>query len=115
MVENQKQILEKRKDKGCIFKCCVNIIKSSAFVYFINIVIILNTITLAQDRYPIDTSSEAFMESLNLVFFAIFLLEMIVKMIGLGFKLYIKENFNIFDCIIVLISTVDILIYYTTS
>ena len=55
------------------------------------------------------------MELLNLGFYTIFLLEMLVKMMGLGIQLYIKEKFNIFDCLIVLISTADIAIYYTTS
>ena len=49
---------------------------------------------------------------INLVFFVIFTLEMIVKVIALGPKMYIKDNFNIFDASIVLISMVDVVIYY---
>jgi uncharacterized membrane protein len=33
-------------------------------------------------------------------FFTIFLAEMIIKLIGLGLKTYIKDRFNIFDAII---------------
>lgn len=35
---------------------------------------------------------------------------MIIKLIGLGFKGYSRDRFNIFDCVIVVISTVEIFI-----
>jgi len=39
----------------------------------------------------------------------LFLVEMIVKQIGLGLKGYFVDRFNQFDCLIVIISTIDIL------
>ena len=38
----------------------------------------------------------------------IFFLEMIIMLIGIGFEEYVKDRFNIFDAIIVLISVPDI-------
>jgi len=40
---------------------------------------------------------------------------MVIKLLGMGFKLYFRDKFNIFDCFIVVISTVDIVILVTLS
>ena len=42
------------------------------------------------------------------IFSSLFLLEMILKIIGLGFKGYIRDRFNIFDALIVLASTIEL-------
>jgi len=47
---------------------------------------------------------------LNLVCSIIFIVEMVIKLIGLGFKEYVSDGFNIFDCIIVHISVFEIVI-----
>jgi hypothetical protein len=40
---------------------------------------------------------------------------MILKLIGLGFKLYVAERENIFDMVIVILSTVDLGIFIYTK
>jgi hypothetical protein len=35
---------------------------------------------------------------------------MIIKLIGLGIKFYVKDKYNLFDFILVLISTIDIIL-----
>ena len=40
----------------------------------------------------------------------IFTLEMVLKLIGLGFRNYFDDSFNIFDCFIVLMSYIDVLV-----
>ena len=37
---------------------------------------------------------------------------MMLKMAGLGFKHYVRDKFNIFDSLIVLISLIDIVLHY---
>ena len=37
---------------------------------------------------------------------------MIIKLFGLGIKDYFKDGFNIFDCLLVIASTIDIGITY---
>ena len=39
-----------------------------------------------------------------------FFAEMIIKLIGLGAKEYVRDKFNLFDCVIVIISTVEIVL-----
>jgi hypothetical protein len=50
------------------------------------------------------------MTNLNAAFYTIFLVEMIIKLLGLGFKEYIKDNYNKFDSIIVIMSTIDVIL-----
>ena len=50
-----------------------------------------------------------FIEQINLFFFLIFVFEMILKMLGLGFKMYFKDTANLFDFVVVAVSTVDFL------
>ena len=57
--------------------------------------IILNTFTLALDKHP--QFNDVVLQTiaiLNVVFTIIFTLEVIFKMIGLGFKEFMKEKFN---------------------
>ena len=46
-------------------------------------------------------------EEANRVLSWIFFSEMVCKLIGLGAKGYVRDRFNIFDCVIVVISTVE--------
>ena len=46
----------------------------------------------------------------DIVFTVAFFIEMVFKLIGLGGKLYIKDRFNIFDALIVLLSIVDFML-----
>lgn len=44
---------------------------------------------------------------LNTVFVWVFTAEMFVKIIGLGINNYARDKFNLFDCLIVIVSLVD--------
>jgi len=48
------------------------------------------------------------LDALNYVFIVVFTLEVLVKVIGLGVREYVKDGFNIFDFIIVLLSFVEL-------
>eukprot|EP01084_Bolivina_argentea_P144175 253035_1 len=50
------------------------------------------------------------LEYVNNIFTIIFLCEMVIKIIGLGYKTYFSDNFDKFDFIIVMISTIDLFI-----
>jgi hypothetical protein len=55
------------------------------------------------------------LESINYFFTAVFTLEAIIKIIGLGFKGYFTKGWNVFDFIIVVISYVTLIIGLTVS
>lgn len=76
------------------------------FDLLITLAIILNTIVLAMDSYPQigGESVQRIMEMSNQIFTYIFILEVIIKIIGLGFREFLREKFNQFDLVVVLVS-----------
>lgn len=83
------------------------------FKRLIDLTILANTVTFALDRHPGDPELDEGLEKVNIVFYAIFCIEMILKVLALGPEQYVKTTrFNIFDAFIVLVSTVDIIIQY---
>ena len=81
---------------------------SKLFNGFISLVIISNTVVLGLDKYPNDTQKMMLTDFLNFIFYVIFLLEMFIKQTATGFKMYFKDNYNTFDCIVVAVSTLDL-------
>lgn len=49
------------------------------------------------------------LEYFNYLFFAIFTLEVILKFVGLGLRLFIQDKFNVFDAFVVMVSFIEIL------
>jgi hypothetical protein len=80
----EKEILTARASKNKCFKLFLFIAKSKTFDLFVTISIITNTVILALDRHPIDPLYEQIITVSNLIFYCIFLLEMVIKLIGLG-------------------------------
>ena len=79
---------------------------------FSNVIIIficLNTIILAAEHYKMPEWLSKLSDVANLIFTLVFFFEMILKIFGLGCKKYIADGFNIFDCIIVWISMVELM------
>ena len=77
------------------------------------IVIFSNAITLSLSSYPSDIHREERVELLNLIFFGFFVIELLIKLTGCGFKNYFKDRYNWFDFIVVGFSTIDITLEYT--
>ena len=80
---------------------------SVSFNFFIFVLILANTITLACYNYDESDTQIKVLSVFNEIFTWAFFLEMILKLIGLGFKNYSKDNYNVFDAVIVAISLVD--------
>ena len=77
------------------------------FTLMITLLIVANTFVLALDGYPRNLEREKIAQTLNDIFSWCFVAEMIIKIIGLGFKEYARDTFNIFDAILVIISLID--------
>ncbi|XP_070813034.1 sodium channel protein type 1 subunit alpha [Pituophis catenifer annectens] len=101
-----------------IWDCCpgwlkvkhvVNIIVMDPFVDLaITICIVLNTLFMAMEHYPM---TERFAEVLNvgnLVFTGIFTAEMFLKLVAMDPYYYFQEGWNIFDGFIVTLSLVEL-------
>ena len=96
-----------RAQNNQVYRWFLKICTHDIFTAIITLCILVNTILLAMDRYPISSDELKLLDELNEVFTYIFLVEMIIKLIGLGFKEYAADGFNIFDCIIVMISIAE--------
>jgi len=58
---------------------------------------------------------ELFKSVCNIFFTWAFTAEMIMKMVALGLQNYVKDNFNLFDCIVVVLSLLDFTISNTLT
>ncbi|XP_069791431.1 sodium channel, voltage-gated, type I-like, alpha isoform X1 [Narcine bancroftii] len=74
----------------------------------ITICIVLNTLFMAMEHYPMTTDFESILSYGNLVFTGIFTGEMIFKIIALDPYYYFQEGWNIFDSIIVSLSLMEL-------
>eukprot|EP00808_Paulinella_micropora_P016231 g27052.t1 len=91
---------------------CFQLVENTYTQAFILFVIVFNTVVLGLEHYEMSQQLINFMEISNLVFTAIFFLEMIIKMIAYGLRGYFEESLNRFDFVLVIISVVEIPLAY---
>uniref|UniRef100_A0A8C5HPU9 Voltage-dependent T-type calcium channel subunit alpha n=1 Tax=Gouania willdenowi TaxID=441366 RepID=A0A8C5HPU9_GOUWI len=95
---------------------CNKIITHKMFDHIVLVIIFLNCITIAMERPRIDPSSaeRIFLTLSNYIFTAIFVAEMTVKIVALGWcfgeNSYLRSSWNILDGMLVMISVIDILV-----
>ena len=95
------------KCKCCCGPCLYSIVTFWVFEQFIIGLILINTVVLALEEYPIDETRVYVLDVVNFVLNYLFLGEMILKLSALGCRIYVKDFFNLFDGIIVVISMVE--------
>ena len=86
------------------------IINHTYFEIFIMIVIILNIVLMALVVEGSSDQYNAVLKNINLAFSSIFMAELVLKHLGLGFKRYWSSGWNRFDGFVVAASIVDILL-----
>lgn len=75
------------------------------------ILVIANLISISFDHYPIEISKLTMIETWNIIFTFAYILEFIIKVVGLGYIGFFKESgFNIYDTIIAFIGLLDIIV-----
>ncbi|XP_070251384.1 voltage-dependent T-type calcium channel subunit alpha-1G isoform X12 [Myotis yumanensis] len=95
---------------------CHRIITHKMFDHVVLVIIFLNCITIAMERPKIDPHSaeRLFLTLSNYVFTVVFLAEMTVKVVALGWcfgeQAYLRSSWNVLDGLLVLISIIDILV-----
>ncbi|XP_047456223.1 sodium channel, voltage-gated, type I-like, alpha [Mugil cephalus] len=91
------------------FKKVVKIIVMDPFVdMLITICIVLNTLFMAMEHYPMSGNFREMLGAGNLVFTVIFTAEMVLKIIALDPYYYFQKGWNIFDGVIVALSLLDL-------
>ncbi|XP_036197694.1 sodium channel protein type 4 subunit alpha isoform X1 [Myotis myotis] len=91
------------------FKNIIHLIVMDPFVDLgITICIVLNTLFMAMEHYPMTEEFDHVLSVGNLVFTGIFTAEMVLKLIALDPYEYFQQGWNIFDSIIVTLSLVEL-------
>lgn len=85
-----------------------SVIQNNYFNGFVVGCILLNTLSLALDGYPSNHFRDLIAEKLNLVLTFIFCFEMVLKLVGLTWREYREDRYNIFDGAVVAISLVEL-------
>ncbi|XP_064030740.1 sodium channel protein type 4 subunit alpha isoform X2 [Pogoniulus pusillus] len=101
-----------------VWNCCPPWVKLKEFVKMvvmdpfvdlgITICIVLNTVFMAMEHYPMTEEFENVLTVGNLVFTGIFTAEMVLKLIALDPYEYFQQGWNVFDSIIVTLSLVEL-------
>jgi Ion transport protein len=108
-LEMQKSNIELRSYGNKIKRFMYVLSEAVYFEYFMAVAIVLNTLILSLDRYPINIAQTSVIEKVNIFFTCVFLIEMIIKLIAMGILNYFRGSlFNVFDSGIVIASIVDI-------
>uniref|UniRef100_A0A3B4UUH4 Voltage-dependent T-type calcium channel subunit alpha-1H n=1 Tax=Seriola dumerili TaxID=41447 RepID=A0A3B4UUH4_SERDU len=103
----------------CVFRFrlwCQAVITHKMFDHVVLVFIFLNCITIALERPDIQPHSteRVFLSVSNYVFTVIFLAEMAIKVVALGFcfgnQSYLQSSWNVLDGLLVFVSLVDILV-----
>ncbi|XP_075421907.1 voltage-dependent T-type calcium channel subunit alpha-1H isoform X2 [Ascaphus truei] len=95
---------------------CQKVIAHKMFDHVVLVFIFLNCITIALERPDIDANSmeRIFLSVSNYIFTAIFIVEMAIKVMALGFlsgeNAYLKSSWNVLDGILVFVSIIDIIV-----
>ncbi|XP_074823558.1 sodium channel protein type 2 subunit alpha-like isoform X1 [Natator depressus] len=90
-------------------KHIVNLVVMDPFVDLaITICIVLNTLFMAMEHYPMTEQFSSVLTVGNLVFTGIFTAEMVLKIIAMDPYYYFQEGWNIFDGIIVSLSLMEL-------
>ncbi|TMS15577.1 Voltage-dependent T-type calcium channel subunit alpha-1I [Larimichthys crocea] len=111
---------EERKKKRTCFGHCKDIwndmrrrlwgiVESKYFSRGIMIAILINTISMGIEHHNQPDELTNVLEICNIVFTSMFTLEMILKLTAFGFFEYLRNPYNIFDGIIVIISVCEII------
>ncbi|KAA0155090.1 hypothetical protein FNF31_06158 [Cafeteria roenbergensis] len=86
------------------------VVTHPVFENLILLCIVANTVTLSIENYGMDDQLRDGLAIANVVFTIIFVVEMVLKLLGLGLWGYFSEWFNRFDGIIVIVSVVDLFV-----
>ena len=80
-------------------------VNSTRFEYLITFFIVLNTATMAMRHYNMSQGLVDLTTICNYVFSIVFNLEMLLKLIGLGYE-YFSSKWNVFDMMIVVMGNI---------
>ncbi|XP_005386634.1 PREDICTED: sodium channel protein type 10 subunit alpha isoform X4 [Chinchilla lanigera] len=104
--------------KYLIWECCPTWVKLKAVLFelvtdpfaelTITLCIVVNTVFMAMEHHGMSSTFESMLQSGNIVFTIFFTAEMVFKIIAFDPYYYFQRKWNIFDCIIVTVSLLEL-------
>ncbi|XP_045392011.1 voltage-dependent L-type calcium channel subunit alpha-1S [Lemur catta] len=89
---------------------CHDIVKSKVFYWLVILIVALNTLSIASEHHNQPLWLTHLQEVANRVLLALFTVEMLMKMYGLGLRQYFMSIFNRFDCFVVCSGLLEVLL-----
>ncbi|CAK9291753.1 unnamed protein product [Gordionus sp. m RMFG-2023] len=84
-------------------------VKTQTFYWAVIVLVFLNTLCVAVEHYGQPIWLGTALETTEYIFLALFIMEMSIKMYGLGIRTYFKSSFNKFDCIVIVGSIFEVI------
>ncbi|XP_026352534.1 sodium channel protein type 10 subunit alpha isoform X3 [Ursus arctos] len=104
--------------KYLIWECCPTWVKLKKLLFgivtdpfaelTITLCIVVNTVFMAMEHHGMSAAFEAMLQIGNIVFTVFFTAEMVFKIIAFDPYYYFQKRWNIFDCIIVTVSLIEL-------
>ncbi|XP_027831814.2 voltage-dependent L-type calcium channel subunit alpha-1S isoform X1 [Ovis aries] len=89
---------------------CHDVVKSRVFYWLVILIVALNTLSIASEHHHQPLWLTHLQDVANRVLLALFTVEMLMKMYGLGLRQYFMSIFNRFDCFVVCSGLLEILL-----
>ncbi|KAJ8778554.1 hypothetical protein J1605_013523 [Eschrichtius robustus] len=89
---------------------CHDAVKSRVFYWLVILIVALNTLSIASEHHHQPLWLTHLQDVANRVLLALFTVEMLMKMYGLGLRQYFMSIFNRFDCFVVCSGLLEILL-----
>ncbi|XP_069315650.1 voltage-dependent L-type calcium channel subunit alpha-1S [Eulemur rufifrons] len=89
---------------------CHDIVKSKVFYWLVILIVALNTLSIASEHHNQPLWLTHLQDVANRVLLALFTIEMLMKMYGLGLRQYFMSIFNRFDCFVVCSGLLEVLL-----
>ncbi|XP_062842556.1 calcium channel, voltage-dependent, L type, alpha 1S subunit, a [Trichomycterus rosablanca] len=88
-------------------------VKSRLFYWLVFLLVFFNTLIIATEHHQQSQSLTDFQESCNKALLMLFAVEMLVKMYALGLPSYFMSLFNRFDCFVVTVGILELILVNT--
>ncbi|TRY66853.1 hypothetical protein DNTS_033024 [Danionella cerebrum] len=89
---------------------CHGWVKAKSFYWWVLLVVMMNTLVIATEHHNQTEGLTNFQDTANVILLACFTIEMIMKMYAFGLRGYFMSIFNRFDCFVVTIGIMEIIL-----
>ncbi|XP_028853746.1 calcium channel, voltage-dependent, L type, alpha 1S subunit, a [Denticeps clupeoides] len=105
--------LKRAKQYNRFFRCkCLNFVKSRLFYWLVILVVFFNTLAIATEHHQQSKSLTNLQDNANKVLLSLFAVEMVLKMYALGLRVYFLSLFNRFDCFVVSVGVLELILVH---